>query len=332
MATVLLTTPSAEPYRRDLERLPGVSVRERYDLVGTQDEQPLAAGLEHAWAVIAGSERYTRAVLEGARSLQAVVRWGVGFDAIDVAAATAAGVAVLVTPGANAEAVADMALALILACLRRLPELDAAVRRGRWRPAAIGGDLAGATVGIVGLGAVGRAVVTRVRGFGCNAVAVEPHPDDQFCAAHGVELTTLTELLPRVDVLTLHAPLTDATRHLLGARELALMRPHAVLVNTSRGGLIDQVALLAALRGGTIAAAGLDVFEREPVAPDDPLISLRNVILTPHVSSFTGSGMQRTAATVVTQLRELVAGRLPPGCLNPEAWDTEGARLRRTTD
>ena len=332
MPTVLLTTPSAEPYRPDLERLPGVSVRERYDLVGTQDEQLLAAGLEHVWAVIAGSERYSRAVLEAARRLQAVVRWGVGFDAIDVAAATAAGVAVLVTPGANAEAVADMALALILACVRRLPELDAAVRRGCWRPAPIGGDLAGATVGIVGLGAVGRAVVTRARGFGCKVVAVEPHPDDRFCAAHEVELTTLTELLPRVDVLTLHAPLTAATRHLIGAPELAQMRPHAVLVNTSRGALIDQAALLAALRDGTIAAAGLDVFEREPVARDDPLLALRNVILTPHVSSFTGSGMQRTAATVVAQLRELIAGRLPPGCLNPEAWDSDAARLRRTTD
>jgi D-3-phosphoglycerate dehydrogenase / 2-oxoglutarate reductase len=320
MPTVVLTTPSAELRRRDLERLPGVTVRERYELVGTQDEQLLAAGVEDAWAVIAGSERYGRVVFEAVRGLRAVLRWGVGFDAIDVAAATAAGVAVLVTPGANADAVADMAVALMLACIRRLPELDAAVRQRSWRPAVMGGDLAGAIVGIVGLGAVGRAVVARVRGFGCRVLAVEPHPDGEFCAAHGIELTTLAELLPRVDVLSLHAPLTDATRHLLGARELARLPAHAVVVNTSRGPLIDQAALADALRAGTIAAAGLDVFEREPLTAENPLTALANVILTPHVSSFTRYGMQRTGAVVVAQVRELVAGRLPAGCVNPKAW------------
>ena len=129
-------------------------------------------------------------------------------------------------------------------------------------------------------------------------------------------------MLPQVDVLTLHAPLTDATRHMLGARELALLPSHAIVVNTSRGQLIDQHALVAGLRDGGIAGAGLDVFEAEPLASNDPLTTLRNVILTGHTSSFTHLAMDRTAAAVMTNLRELLAGRIPASCLNPEAWTT----------
>ncbi len=318
---VVLTTASAEHCRCELERLSGVTVLERYELGGSQDEALVSDGVRDAWAVIAGSERYGRAVLQSARSLRAILRWGTGSDAIDLAAATAAGVAVVTTPGANAEAVADMALALMLACVRGLPGLDASVRAGAWRPSQPSGDLAAATVGIVGLGAVGWAVVARVQGFGCRVIALDPQPDRERCAANGIELATLEGLLPRVDVLTLHAPLTDGTRHMLGAREFALLPRHAVLVNTSRGELIDQTALVAALREGTIAAAGLDVFEREPLAHDDPLTGLGNAILTGHVSSFTRLGIDRTAVAVVTHMRELLDGRLPSTCLNPQAWN-----------
>ena len=165
-------------------------------------------------------------------------------------------------------------------------------------------------------------MAARVRGFGCKILALEPEPDREFCAAHGVELAELEDLLPRVDLLTLHAPLTDATRGLLGARELRGSLPrHAVLVNTARGQLIDQAALVSALRERTIAAAGLDVFEREPLTGDDPLTALPNVILTGHVASFTRLAIRRTGAAVVSHLRELLAGRLPPGCLNPHAWE-----------
>jgi phosphoglycerate dehydrogenase-like enzyme len=319
-ATIVLTIDGAGHCRDELEHLSGVQLRERYDLGGSQDERRLADGLRDAWAVIAGSERYSRAVLQATSSLRAIVRWGTGTDAIDLDAATAAGVAVVTTPGANAEAVADMALALMLTCLRRLPELDAAVRAGAWRAPQPARDLAGATVGVVGLGAVGQAVVTRLRGFGCDVIALEPRPDRAFCAAHGVQLASLEQLLARVDVLTLHAPLTDSTRGLLGARELALLAPHAVLVNTARGQLIDQRALVEALRERRIAAAGLDVFEQEPLGADDPLTGLANVVLTGHVSSFTRLGLHRTGAAVVAHLQELLAGRLPSSCLNPEAW------------
>jgi phosphoglycerate dehydrogenase-like enzyme len=298
----------------------GAEVVERVDLGDTRDEDALVTGLAGAWGVVAGSEVYSREVLDRVGELRAIVRWGVGYDRVDVGAASDAGVAVCTVPGANAEAVADMALALILACVRRLRELDAAVRGGAWRPPWAGRDLASATVGVVGLGAIGRAVVRRLRGFDCRVLAVEPQPDREFCERNGVELAGLAEVLPQADVLTLHAPHVPATHHLIGERELALLRPHAVVVNTSRGGLIDEAALVAALQGGAVGGAGLDVFEQEPLPASSPLLGLPNVVLTGHASSFTELGARLTAEAVVASFRELLAGRVPSGCLNPEAW------------
>jgi D-3-phosphoglycerate dehydrogenase len=318
--TVIVTTQHAERVHAELERIAGGGVRARYELAGVRDPDELAEGLDGAWAVVASSEPYTRAVFAGAPSLKAILRWGTGSDAIDIDAATEAGVAVVTTPGVNAEAVADMALALMLSCIRGLPALDGAVRAGRWRVPAPARDLAGATVGVVGLGAVGRAVTRRLRGFGCRVLAVEPNPDADFCAEWGVELVELDAMLPNVDVLDLHAPATPATRGLIGARELALLPRHAILVNTARGELIDQAALAAALRDGRIAGAGLDVLEHEPPAPDDPILSAPNTVLSGHVSSFTELGLGRTAEAVLANLREVLEGRLPASCLNPQAW------------
>jgi phosphoglycerate dehydrogenase-like enzyme len=319
--TLVLTSAVAERIRQELEQVDGVTTIERYELSAATDADVLAAGLDGAWATIAGSEPYTAAVFAGAPELRAILRWGTGSDAIDVEAATDAGVAVITTPGVNAEAVADMALALMLACIRRRPELDAAVRAGRWRLEGPTRDLTGATVGVIGLGAIGRAVVRRLHGFGCRVIALEPNPDSAFCAEYGVELADLDALLPRVDVLTLHAPLTEATRHLIGARELERLPRHAVVVNAARGPLIDQAALAEALQTGQIGGAGLDVFEHEPPASDDPILSAPNAVLSGHISSFTEVGLDRTGEAVLSHLRELLDGRLPAECLNPEAWN-----------
>jgi phosphoglycerate dehydrogenase-like enzyme len=321
---LVLTAASTEYCRDELHELPGVEVIERYDLADDSPEETLAEGLVGAWAVVAGGERYGSGVLSGVTGLRAIVRWGTGSDAIDLDAASRSGVAVVTTPGANAEAVADMALSLMLASLRHLPGLESAVRTGAWRRPGITRDLAEATVGILGLGAIGRAVARRVRGFACRVIAVEPHPDRDFCATHKVELADLEEMLPQADVLTVHAPLTDGTRHMIGAPELALLPAHAVVINTSRGPLIDQRALVAALRDGVIAGAGLDVFEEEPLPEDDPLLTLPNVIVSGHASSFTHLAMRRTGAAVVASLRELLDDRLPPTCLNPQAWSWPG--------
>ncbi len=292
----------------------------RYDLGQARLANVLAEGLAGAWATIAGSEPYTRELFAAAPELRAILRWGTGSDAIDIAAATDAGVAVVTTPGANAEAVADMALTLMLACVRRLPQLDEAVRTATWRTDAPTRDLAGATVGVVGLGAIGRAVTRRLRAFGCRVLALEPNPDPEFCARYEVEVSDLEPMLPQLDVLTLHAPASASSRGLIGARELRQLPRHAVVINTARGELIDQAALVEALHTGEIAAAGLDVFEREPVPSDDPILRAPNTILSGHISSYTELGLERTAEAVLANLRDVLAGRLPETCLNPEAW------------
>ena len=319
--TVVLTIGAAERVAAELEALPDLTLVKRYELASAREDDVIARGLDGAWAVVAGSEPYTRGVLAGTPELKAILRWGTGSDSIDIPAATDAGVAVITTPAVNAEAVADMALALMLACIRRLPELDAIVRSGEWRGLGPTRDLATATVGIVGLGAIGRAVARRLRGFDCRVLALEPNPDLEFCEEYKVELTDLDRMLPRVDVLTLHAPSTETTRHLIGAAQLEALPRHAVLINAARGDLIDQPALVAALHNGEIAAAGLDVFEREPPAPDDPILSAPNTILSGHISSYTDLGLDRTGEMVIANLRAALAGRLPPSCLNPDAWN-----------
>jgi phosphoglycerate dehydrogenase-like enzyme len=318
--TVIVTTESAERARAELDRIPGVSVIPRYELAHAMSDDELVRGLSGAWASIAGSESYTRGVFAGTPGLKAILRWGTGSDAIDVAAATDAGVVVVTTPGVNSEAVADMTLALMLGCIRGLLQSDRAVRDGAWRGAQPSRDLAGSTVGVVGLGAIGRAVTRRLRAFGCRVLALEPDPDPEFCARHEVELSDLDAMLPRLDVLTLHAPLTSGSRHLIGEGELRLLPRHAVVINTARGELIDQDALVAALHDRRIAGAGLDVFEREPVPPDDPILQAPNTVLSGHISSFTELGLNRTRQAVLANLREVLAGRLPASCLNPSAW------------
>ncbi|HJS93439.1 MAG TPA: NAD(P)-dependent oxidoreductase, partial [Solirubrobacteraceae bacterium] len=160
----------------------------------------------------------------------------------------------------------------------------------------------------------------RLRGFGCRVLALEPSPDENFCAEYGVELTDLAEMLPRVDVLTLHAPANETSRGLIGAAELQALPSHAVLINTARGDLVDQAVLAQALQDGEIAGAGLDVFEHEPVPPDDPILQAPNTIVSGHISSYTELGLERTKQALIANVQAAVSGRLPNTCLNPEAW------------
>jgi D-3-phosphoglycerate dehydrogenase len=297
----------------------GFELVDRSELDMSKDEDALAAALAGVWGTVAGGEAYTRALLERLPDLRAIARVGVGFESIDLDAATERGVLVTTTPGANAEHVADFALTLMLACVRRLLQVDAAVRSGAWRLPLLAADLAGATVGLVGLGAIGGAVARRLRGFECRLLAVEPRPDRERCRRLGIELCTLEELLPQVDVLSLHAPLTEETRLLLGARELALLPAGSVLVNTARGGLVDEDALVAALEAGRLGGAGLDVFEQEPLPPGHPLLRLPNVVLGGRTSSFTRGAMERMTRETVENLLAVARGERPRGCLNPAA-------------
>ena len=234
-----------------------------------------------AVGAIVSTDPFDASVFSGCPTLRVIARVGVGVDSIDLTAATDAGVAVTVTPGANESTVADHTLALVLAAVRRVAEHDSAVRRGEWKRTGdrVPWDLAGCTVGLVGFGAIGRRVARRLAGFDVRILATDPDPKISTDGATRVELD---ELLSASDVVSLHAPLTPSTRHLIGSRELSLMRAEAVLVNTARGGLVDQAALLDALEQGRLRAAALDVYEDEP--PHSPrLFALRNVVLTPHV-------------------------------------------------
>jgi phosphoglycerate dehydrogenase-like enzyme len=268
----------------------------------------------HAVAAIVSTDPFDVTVFRAAPKLRVVARVGVGTDSIDLDAATAAGVVVTTTPGANRETAADHALAMILAALRRVVEHDASVRRGEWRR---GGDLTpwdlhGTTVGLVGYGEIGRAVGRRVAGFGAQVLACDP------AASDGVPLASLLE---RADVVSLHLPLTDETRGIVGAAELARMPTHAVLVNTSRGGLVDELALVDALRSGTIRAAALDVFADEPrLAPG--LAGLSNVVLTPHIGGLSERSIALMTERATDHVLAVLAGRPDRDCVaNPEVLD-----------
>jgi phosphoglycerate dehydrogenase-like enzyme len=270
---------------------------------GARTARDMATLAANAVAAIVSTDPFDRGVFAAAPRLRTIARVGVGTDSIDLAAATEAGVVVTTTPGANRETTADHALALILAALRRVVEHDASVRRGEWRR---GGDLTPwelnrTTVGLVGHGEIGRAVARRLEGFDVELLVCDP-----AARAHGVETVGLPELLRRSDVVSLHIPLTDATLGLIGAPELGLMQPSAVVVNTSRGGLLDETALADALRAGRLRGAALDVFADEPDVPR-ALADLRNVILTPHIGGLSersiASMTERATSHVLDALR-----------------------------
>jgi phosphoglycerate dehydrogenase-like enzyme len=295
----------------------GFEIVERYDLGPQAPEEALADGLRGVWGVIAGGEHYGRKTFEAADSLRVIARPGAGYDAIDMQAASDAGVLVFTTPGANKEAVADFAITLMLAVRRQILMLDREVRNGQWGTAPPTSDLYGATVGIVGLGAVGRTVAHRLCGFDCRIIGSDPLADPRTVREAGIELLPLTQTLSQAEILTLHTPLISETRGLIGAAELRAMRNDAVLINTARGPVVQQQALVEALTSGEIAGAGLDVFEHEPLAPDDPLTALPNVLLSSHVASHTLHGISAMVAGVVDGILEVDRGRAPDTAINP---------------
>jgi phosphoglycerate dehydrogenase-like enzyme len=248
--------------------------------------------------------------IAGAPSLRLIQKIGVGVNTIDLAAAEARGIAVCNMPGTNSQAVAEMTLLLMLGALRRASFFDRETRAGRgwaWPPAVQDslGELAGRTVGFVGYGEIPRRLAPVLEALGARLLytATAPKPDA------AAEWRALDALLAESDVVSLHLPLTEATEQLIDAAALARMKPGAVLVNTARGGVVDQDALVAALSGGHLAAAGLDVFATEPVAPDDPLLALDNVVLAPHVAWLTTGTLERSLAVAVENCRRLAEGR-----------------------
>lgn len=256
------------------------------------------------WHVL---KRCTAQMIEAAPRLRLIQKIGVGVNTIDLEAAKSRGIPVCNLPGTNARAVAELTLALMLATLRRLPPFDAALRRGVWSDPLLRdglGELGGRTVGLVGYGAVPRLLAPVLAALGCRIVYTSRSPKTDAIG----ERRSLDALLTESDVVSLHVPLTAETEKLINTTALAHMRPGAVLINTARGGLVDQAALTEALSAGRLAAAGLDVFAEEPLAPSDSLLLLPNVVITPHVAWLTTGTFERSFGLAAENCRRIAAG------------------------
>ena len=269
------------------------------------------------------TDRMDRSLLDGMPHLQFVSSVSVGVDHIDVPALTARGIPVGHTPGVLVDTTADAAFALLLAAARRVVEGDRYIRAGNWRAGQrwspdffLGKDVSGATLGIIGLGAIGQAVARRAAGFGMHVVGWTPSGRE----VAGVEAASLEALLLRSDFVSVHLALTTATRNLLDAGRIAAMKPGAVLVNTARGGIVDEQALARALDEGRLFAAGLDVFEREPIAMDNPLLQHPRVVVAPHIGSATTLTRARMIDIAVRNAVAALNGQPMPHCVNPEVY------------
>lgn len=288
-------------------------------------EADLLAELKGVTASLAGAEPYTRRVLESFPNLRVIARTGVGYDAIDIAAANERGVAVAITPGGNHESVAEHTLALMLAVARVVIPQHEAIHAGQWRRA-IGTPLRGRTLGLIGLGRIGREVALRATAFRMPIVAYDPFPDTNFARQHGIRLVALDQLLAESDFVSLHVPLSNEARDLIDARALALMKPDAFLINTARGGIVNEEALVAALREKRIAGAALDVFAAEPPPADHPLFAFENVICTAHTAGVDlqardDMGYQAAQAIVALSRGEWPAVQIVnPECRPKHSW------------
>lgn len=263
------------------------------------------------------TDRLDAEVLRTTPHLRAISQMAVGTDNIDLAAAAARGIPVGHTPGVLTETTAELAFALLMAVARRVVEADRYVRAGKWQTwgpeILLGRDLYGATLGIIGMGKIGAAVARRARGFAMRVLYHNPAP---VSAPEQAEYVPLAELLQRADFISLHAPLTPATRALIGPAEFALMKPGAILINTARGEEVDEQALARALADGHLGGAGLDVTAREPLDPASPLLGFSNVVITPHIGSASIATRRKMAEMAVDNLREGLAGRRPQWCAN----------------
>ncbi len=268
--------------------------------------------------IISRMGRIDGSVFDAAPELRVISKHGVGVDNIDVAEASARGVPVLVAMGANAVSVAEHAMALLFAVSKKVVTLDGGLRAGRWdKPGFRGRELAGSSLGLVAFGAIARQTALYARAFGMEVFAFDPFcPAETFEAAGVTRLVSLDDLVARCDVISLHSPLTPETRQLINAERLSRMKPEAILINTARGGLIDEAALAEALREGRIAGAGLDTFATEPPAADHPFWAEPRLVMTPHIGGVTEAANARVGTEAAQGIVDVLAGRpLPPGRL-----------------
>ncbi|HVF10170.1 MAG TPA: NAD(P)-dependent oxidoreductase [Abditibacteriaceae bacterium] len=288
-------------------------------------------------AVISLTPRYTPQSFDGVERLAAVVRFGVGYDMVDVKACTEADVLLCITAGAVNHSVAEATITWMLALSHHVFTKDRITRDAKWadRSFYMGRELRDRTLGIVGLGGIGGRLIEMIRGFGMKTpLAHDPFVSPQRANELGARLVSLEELLRESDFVSINCPLTEATRNLIGQDELALMKPDAYLINTARGGIVNEAALVAVLQARRIAGAAMDVYEVEPVKPDNPLLQLDNVILAPHCIAWTDELFRDIGQTACRMTTTIAEGRVPHGVVNREVLERPGfqaklARYRR---
>lgn len=320
MPTVLITPEALRevpgPYVRIL-RDAGFDVRYPQNpqfARGLCDERTTIAELNVADATIASGEFYSPKVLSALPKLRVIARCGVGYDRVDVPAATARGIPVTITPTANHESVAELTLALLFAVTKSIVVNDAEVRAGNW-PRQLLRPIRGRTLGLLGLGRIGRSVAVRALGLGMKVVAHEKFPNQAFVDQHRIELVDFTQLLVRSDFVSIHSPLTAETQGLFNRQAFSQMKRGAILLNTARGKIVVETDLLEALRSGHLRGAGLDVFEEEPPSPDNPLFQLSNVVVSPHLAGTDELSLEAMGVEAAECIIKLFRNEWPDGAV-----------------
>ncbi|MEM0053164.1 MAG: phosphoglycerate dehydrogenase [Candidatus Micrarchaeia archaeon] len=290
------------------------------------NEEELISVIKDVDAVVAASEPYTARVFDAAPKLKIIARFGVGYDNVNIPEATRHGVFVTILPGVNAETVAEHTMALIYAVARGIVDCVKSTRPETWTSVQkkyysthTPFELHGKTLGIIGLGAIGTRVAKLCSGLDMKILAFDPYTKPEKAKEVNAELVSLERLLREADIVTIHCPLTQETRHLIGEKELKIMKKNAILINAARGPIVDEKALYKALKEGWILAAGLDVMEKEPPELDNPLFTLENVIITPHVGGASLENFMRCDAIIEEQIEQALRGEVPKFALNPEA-------------
>jgi len=300
-------------------------------VVTTEETEPafLKVAADADGILIRGKPAATASLMTACRKLRVLGRHGVGLDTVDIPAATKLGVAVVHAPGSNSQAVAEHALMLMLTCAKHTFEIDRLTKKGDWsaRTSVHNIELGGRTLGIVGVGNVGRRVATFAAALGMRVLGYDPYVDPGELRRRGVEpVASLDTMLPQCDVVTFHTPLTPETRGMLGAKNIALMKPGAIVVNTSRGGVQTEPELFEALTRGTLAAAGLDVWEQEPTSLDNPIFNLPNVVCSAHVAGVTREAHRVAGLQVAGEMLRVLRGERPDVLVNPDVWSRLGVR------
>lgn len=283
----------------------------------TRDE--LIEKLDGAYAFVAAAETVNDDVLDNAPELKIVSRMGVGYDKIDIDALDRHGVALTITPGANASPVAEYAVALMMAAARNVCHVNDVTRKGKWETC-FGTSIEGKTLGIIGLGNIGKHVVQYLSGYNMRVITyTRSAPDPEFAEKYNVEVLPLDDVVEQSDFLLIHAPSTPQTHHIINREHLARMKKSAIIVNCARGEIIDEQALVEALKSGGIEGAALDVFEQEPVAHDNPLLSMDNVVVSPHTAGMTFEGRKKVVDMAFQNIIDISNGIAPKGLINKAA-------------